>query len=480
MSEPTQAVFLNKKKSAQDSSKGNPLAAKGLIRKNVNKRWLFVLGGAVAVIGILSVAAAPEKAGPRKREAPTSRISVTPPQADKVNFEAQYLKDLTRLSEEVKSLKKDKDTLVNSMSVMRAEMDEQEKARKNEERLSAKNPGGQGQVVSPPTVNGGGLSVIGGNAGGPPPPPIPLTGVPTTPNGAFVPPTLGGNPAANLPTAGGIPTYPAAPAKRSIAPVVYDAPEGESVEDAPADEAAKAAAAAAAKAKAKNLKKNSYAGQLPAGPFAPVSLLHGLEAGTSSSTQSNPMPVLLNIQENAVMPGNASYKLRNCFVLGNGYGDLSSERVYVRLNRISCVDKKDRMVLSQEVQGYLVDSDGKLGMRGIIYDRQGAALGKSMLAGFAQGLASALGSAQSTVSSNLTTGLTSSSISGGAAIRASGLQGAQQATAQLADFYLKEAQNIFPVIGIDAGRTATLVFSGPVTLEWKSAEERYVADDKPQ
>lgn len=471
-----QTVFMKKGKKPAEG-KSSPLSAKGLIRKNVSKRWLLTIGAAVGVVIVVAVAAAPEKSGPRKREAPTTRISVTPPQADKVNFEAQYAKSLDVLQEGMKSMQRTNETLVNNMSTLQSKLEDMEKKQSADAmaRAKAAAKGDNGLVVSPPTLGGGGLSIIGGT-GGPPAPPTPVNGGQSNPNvftppvigGTMLPPTIPGQPVGSM-------TSPA-PAPRAAAPVVYEAPEVSKAPEAP-DAQAEAAKAAGRKA---SLQRNRSAGMLPAGPFAPVALLHGLEAGTSSSTQSNPMPVLLNIQENAVMPGNANYKLKNCFVLGNGYGDLSSERVYIRLNRLSCVDKANRMVLSQEVQGYLVDSDGKLGLRGVVYNRQGAALGKSMLAGFAQGLASALGSAQSTVSSSLTTGLSSSTINGGAALRASGLQGAQQATAQLADFYLKEAQNIFPGIAIDAGRTGTMVFTNSVTLEWASAEDRYVADDKPQ
>jgi conjugal transfer pilus assembly protein TraB len=226
-------------------------------------------------------------------------------------------------------------------------------------------------------------------------------------------------------------------------------------------------------------KKNESAGMLPAGGFAPVVLLNGLDAGTSSATQANPMPVLMNVTDQATMPGAARYKLKSCFVLGNGFGDLSAERVYVRFNRLSCVDKNDHLILSQEVAGYVVDSDGKLGLRGKVVDRQGARLGKALLAGFAQGLSGALGNAQSSVTSNFSSGLSSSSISGSAALRQSGLSGAQSASQQLAEFYLKEAESIFPVVSIDTGRTGTIVFTNSVSLSWQTGDSQFVQQVQP-
>jgi conjugal transfer pilus assembly protein TraB len=146
---------------------------------------------------------------------------------------------------------------------------------------------------------------------------------------------------------------------------------------------------------------------------------------------------------------------------------------------LSCVDKSDRLILSQEVQGYLVDSDGKLGLRGMITDRQGAKVGKALLAGFAQGLAGALGTAQSSVTQNSTLGTSTSAITGDAALRAAGLSGAQTAASQLAQFYLKEAQAIFPVITVDAGRTGTIVFSASAALSWSDGDSQYVQQVTP-
>jgi conjugal transfer pilus assembly protein TraB len=245
-------------------------------------------------------------------------------------------------------------------------------------------------------------------------------------------------------------------------------------------EAPRASAPAAGESvKAKvTYKKNPNSGLLPSGAFAPVALLNGLDAGTSSATQSNPMPVLMNIADHAQLPGAARYKLRNCFVLGTGHGDLSAERVYVRVSRLSCVDRSDRLVLSQEVAGYLVDSDGKLGLRGVVVDRQGSRLGKALLAGFAQGLSGALGQAQGTISTSVLG--TTNSIGGSEALRASGLSGAQAAASQLAQWYLKEAQSIFPVISVDAGRTGTVVFTNSASLTWGSGEAQFQKDVRPE
>ena len=454
---PGLGLFINRKKAdngaipAAASTAGKP--------KDVKKRWMYVGVAAVGTVVLGSSLLAPqEQVRTAKVVAPTT-INVAPPKSEERRFENQIGGDLAAIQQKLDKLEQD------------AKAKDEELTRL---RNAAANPAvgvgaGQPPVVLPPQPNGGGLTLVGTN-GGPPPPPTPPVQTATP---AFKPPSL---PASEASGKASLPEIPMSVPAVSGEPMVFDAPGASSGNG---DGAAKAASGARVNAKA-SYRKNESAGMLPAGSFAPVVLLNGLDAGTSSATQSNPMPVLMNVQDQAILPGASKYRLKNCFVLGTGYGDLSAERVYVRFSRLSCVDKNDRLVLSQEVGGYVVDSDGKLGLRGKVMDRQGAKLGKAMLAGFAQGLAGALGQSQSSVTSNLTSGTSMSSISGSAALRASGLGGAQVATSQLAEFYLKEAQSIFPVISIDTGRTATIVFTNSASLNWGNGDSQYVQEVKPR
>lgn len=104
-------------------------------------------------------------------------------------------------------------------------------------------------------------------------------------------------------------------------------------------------------------------------------------------------------------------------------------------------------------------------------------LGKAMLAGFAQGLSNAMGSAQSSVTSSAFG--TTATMMGDQALRSAGLQGAQNAAGQLAQFYLREAESIFPVITVNGGRTATIVFTQDLQLTWGNTDSQYVKDVQP-
>lgn len=460
---PGLGLFINQKKGASGSAPA--AASSGAKPKDVKKRWMYVGIAAIGTVVVGSTLIAPKQPeAPKPKSAIATTIAVEPPKANERRFENQISDDMTQMKLQLEAQTKE-------LNAMKAE---KERAATAAEAAKTGTPPVTGTVVTPPTDIGGGLTTIGGN-GGPPPPPIPpaMTVPAASANPTFKPPSI-------TPTKDGVGTVPELPPAAGVYnadPMVFDAPS--SAASTTEGGTAKATGNGPSVTAKTSYRKNDSAGLLPAGSFAPVVLLNGVDAGTSSATQSNPMPVLMNVLDQATLPGSAKYRIKSCFVLGTGYGDLSAERVYVRFSRLSCVDKSDRLVLSQEVSGYVVDSDGKLGLRGKVMDRQGAKLGKAMLAGFAQGLAGALGQSQSSVTSNFSTGTTASSITGSAALRASGLGGAQVATSQLAEFYLKEAQSIFPVISVDTGRTATIVFTGSAALNWSNSESQYVQEVKP-
>jgi conjugal transfer pilus assembly protein TraB len=225
------------------------------------------------------------------------------------------------------------------------------------------------------------------------------------------------------------------------------------------------------------MEANERKGFLPAGSFADATLISGVEAFTGGTAQQQPQPIVIRLDANAVLPNAANYQIKGCHVLASVWGDMSAERVFGRLATLTCVDTSNRLVLSEEVEGVLVDSDGKNGIRGQLLDRQGAKLARSLLAGFAQGVSSAFGSAQSTTTQTAF-GLTSAMV-GSNAIKAGGYNGASTAAQQLADFYLKQAEATMPVIAVDAGRKVSVLFTKSKALKFETTDSyRVKPNDK--
>lgn len=241
-------------------------------------------------------------------------------------------------------------------------------------------------------------------------------------------------------------------------------------------------AGASSTAASTSFQKNPYAGYIPSGSFMPVVLLTGVEAGTASSSQGNPEPVLMRVENLAQLPGNARYKVRSCFVTGSAYGSMSTERAYVRIASLSCLDKHHKLVLDAPLKGYVVDSDGMFGLRGKLVQRQGALLGKALLAGFAQGLGNAFSMSEGTTTLMMGMGGmgAAQTLSGGQMLHEAGMSGATSAMQMLAQFYLKQAQSIFPVVVVRPGREATLVLSSGTSLQWHEYGPLYVQHVQPK
>lgn len=224
--------------------------------------------------------------------------------------------------------------------------------------------------------------------------------------------------------------------------------------------------------------ENQYAGLLPLGSFAKISLLTGLDSGTSEYTRANPQPVLMRVQSHAQLP-QGKYKLKSCFVVGSSYGDLSSERVFIQLSRISCVDKSREMMLTGSISGYVTDSDSTQGLKGKLIRRDGQLLAKSMLAGFASGLSS-IASEAGTDQVQTVSGAINSTISTDRILETGGAEGVNTTMEALAERYLEEAKNLFPVISVAGGRVGTIVITKDVKLEWKSYSGRYEQKVEPE
>lgn len=201
--------------------------------------------------------------------------------------------------------------------------------------------------------------------------------------------------------------------------------------------------------------------------YLPVSftrgvLLGGLDAPTGGQSQSNPQPVLIRLSDNSVLPNKFRGEYRECFVIAAGYGDISSERAYLRTENLSCV-RDDGSTLEVKIQGSVYGEDGKVGMRGRLVTKQGQMLANALLAGIASGIGQGL----STSSTNYSTSAlgTIASTSGSEAYRAGLGSGVGRALDRLAQYYIKLAEQTFPIVEIDAGREVDVVITKGVRID---------------
>jgi conjugal transfer pilus assembly protein TraB len=202
-----------------------------------------------------------------------------------------------------------------------------------------------------------------------------------------------------------------------------------------------------AKAEAPAIRQTSY---LPGGSMAHSVLLTGVDAPVGGK----PFPVLLALKEAFASPNSYQVPLKGCFALGKAEGNASSERADIQIVRVSCV-LPDGKAFEQEITGYLVGEDGKQGIPGKLVDKEGRKIAFAAVAGVAAGLARAFGQQQVT---NVVTdsGAITSTVTGDALTF--GLAGgAQGAATEMQRYFQKQAERLFPVVEIDAGKNVTMV-----------------------
>ncbi len=214
------------------------------------------------------------------------------------------------------------------------------------------------------------------------------------------------------------------------------------------------------------VKKNEKGDSIYLSPsFMEATLLSGLDAPTVESAKGNPVPVLLRIKDLAILPNRVKADLKGCFVIAEGQGNLADERAHLRLVNLSCLSKKGQAVIDQKIKGFVVDSDGKIGLRGTVVSRMGSAIARSVLAGFFGGVGDAIKSATTTASISA---LGTTQTVDPEKIAQAGLgSGIAQGAHELQKFYLELAKQSMPVIEIGATRNITLVVSEGLELEIK-------------
>ena len=207
--------------------------------------------------------------------------------------------------------------------------------------------------------------------------------------------------------------------------------------------------------------------RLPAGSLLSGQLITGLDVPTGQGARREPYPVLIRIKASAILPNRYRTNVRECFVLASGYGDLSSERAYLRSETLSCIFKHNNkeQVIERPLEGYIAGEDGKAGLRGRLVSKQGQVMAKAAMAGFLSGVSEAFDIKPVPVFSVVpnqngqTQSPFQSSLKGSEALQSSLIKGSNKALEKLADFYLKLADQMVPVIEISAERKVDLILT---------------------
>jgi conjugal transfer pilus assembly protein TraB len=206
---------------------------------------------------------------------------------------------------------------------------------------------------------------------------------------------------------------------------------------------------------------------IPAGAILRGIFLNGLDMPTGQQARSQPTPALIRVRDLAILPNRVRADVRECFVIVGGFGDLASERAYLRGETLTCV-RADGGVIEVPVEAYAVGEDGKVGLRGRVVSKQGAMLAKALQAGFLQSFAQMFNQVPAIPVSNVSNGsgnqLPYQSMLSGQSAAGAAARGVGGAMDRLANYYMDLAEQTFPVLEVDAGRGVELILNAGVSL----------------
>jgi conjugal transfer pilus assembly protein TraB len=208
---------------------------------------------------------------------------------------------------------------------------------------------------------------------------------------------------------------------------------------------------------------------LPAGSYVDAELISGVDASVGVESQSDPRPVLFRVLGNAITAINKTKEqkvnLSGCTVIGAASGDLSSERVFVRLLKMSC-SREDNKVFETEIEGY-VSSKGKAGIRGDVVSREGDFVNKSFMAGLIGGIGGGISQKFTRPDAIFQqAGADGAGKMSTKDIFGKGIgKGTEMASNKVSDYLIKRAEQYQPVVSVGSGQNVELVFNNGVYLD---------------
>ena len=194
---------------------------------------------------------------------------------------------------------------------------------------------------------------------------------------------------------------------------------------------------------------------VPSNTFAKAILLGGADADASvTAPNSNNSVMLLKILSRGTLPNGQKSYLNGCFLHASSYGDISTERAFARLQKISCAHK-GHPIIDKTVSGW-VFFGGKVGIKGKPIIRDGKIVQWAGISGALAGVAQAAQYAQT--AQNFGGYGIASAVPSSKIAPYVGYGGASKAAEQLSSYYIKRAEQYHPAIQVGAGNLVNIVF----------------------
>ena len=134
----------------------------------------------------------------------------------------------------------------------------------------------------------------------------------------------------------------------------------------------------------------------------------------------------------------------------------------MRLEKLTCTEPLTHEISEMTVSGYVAGEDGKAGLRGIVVDKTGPLLRSSFVGGFLGGMAKFFTQTQQQYSyplGNTNPLAQANPLTAEQMLKGSFGNGANNALEKYADFYIKRAEQLQPILQVAAGREVDVVFT---------------------
>ncbi|RZI47501.1 hypothetical protein EDM53_01590 [Rickettsiales endosymbiont of Peranema trichophorum] len=196
---------------------------------------------------------------------------------------------------------------------------------------------------------------------------------------------------------------------------------------------------------------------IPAGSFAKAIILGGVDASTALTASADPRPLLIRLIDPGTLPRRFTSDLEDCHIVASGYGDLSSERVFARLEKLTCVERVSGEIIETEVAGYIAGEDGRAGIKGHVVEKGRGYLAKSVMGGVLQGIGGVLNPEKSAIVSSVGAILPGRSAT--EKLKEGVVSGASGSMDRLSKYYIERAESIQPIVQVQSGRVVDVVFT---------------------
>lgn len=200
---------------------------------------------------------------------------------------------------------------------------------------------------------------------------------------------------------------------------------------------------------------------LSAPSFVNGRLLSDIVVPVTERGTITPVPVIIRLTNISKEIDFVKANLRNCFLLAEVKGDLSTSKALFRLNKLSCVDNEGQS-FTRGVSGYIMNSDETEGIVGRVVARQEAILSKVYKGAFLGNIGKSF---QDALRMQSVLGINVSAIQDINLIWQAGLGvNFAEAITRLSEVYDNGTEQMVSVIEVDAGRDMKIVFTSQIEL----------------